>query len=300
MTPAAIETRDLTKFYGKTKGIEGVDLQVEAGEVFGFLGPNGSGKSTTIRVLLDLIRPTRGSARILGLDSRADSLEIRRRIRYLPAEMALPGQMTGQQAIDMFDEIRGVTTKKMVMAMADRLDLDLGRRVGAYSTGNRRKVGLVHAFADHPEVIVLDEPTSGLDPLIRQEFYGMVAEARAAGQTVFLSSHNLPEVERVADRVAIVRDGELVAIADIDELKGKALRRLEIRFAEPVAASELATVESVIEHETSDGDRVHIATVRGSVDALVKTLARFEVTSLITHEAGLEEIFLDYYRGGEE
>lgn len=292
----AIETRGLTKFYGKVLGIRDLDLEVPEGEVFGFLGPNGAGKSTTIRLLLDFLRPTRGGATVLGLDCRRESLEVRRRVRYLPAELSLWGALRGRELLEFLAALEEREVGGEVDELAERLELDLERVVGDYSTGNRRKLGLVHAFASEPELVILDEPSTGLDPLIRQEFYALVDEARAAGRTVFLSSHNLPEVERVADRVGIVRAGELVTVQTIEELEQRAVRRFEIRFAEPVGAAEIAVIESVTEHAVTDDGRAHLVSIRGEPDVLIKAIAEHTVTSLTSQDAGLEDVFLDYYR----
>jgi ABC-2 type transport system ATP-binding protein len=211
MNSAVIEIQGLTKFYGRNRGVADLAFSVEAGEVFGYLGPNGAGKTTTIRLLLDLIRPTRGTARLFGLDARRDGTAARRRIGYLPGELALDPRMTGRNALGLLGRLRGPVDWPEVQRLAERLGCDLSRRVGALSHGNRQKLGLIQAFMHRPELLVLDEPTLGLDPLVQHEFYLMVEEARAAGRTVFISSHVLPEVERLCDRVAIIRAGRLAA-----------------------------------------------------------------------------------------
>ena len=210
MTENVIETRGLTKHYGDFSALEDLDLDVQRGEIFGFLGPNGAGKSTTMRTLLDQIRPTRGSARILGLDIGEDSVEIRRHLGYLPGDLALYPKLTGHQTLDYFANLRGDVDRSYVAELAERLKADLSKKVGEYSTGNRQKIGLIQAFMHKPELLILDEPNAGLDPLIQQEFHRLMEEVRAEGRTVFLSSHTLSEVERVADRVGIIRSGHLV------------------------------------------------------------------------------------------
>jgi len=297
---SAIQTEGLSKRYGRRLSLADLDLDVEGGEIFGYLGPNGAGKTTTIRLLLDLIRPTAGRATVLGLDARRDSLEIRRRVGYLPGELALDGGLTGRQLLRYFGNLRGGVDPRQGETLAERLDLDLDRPIRALSKGNKQKLGLAQAFMHRPDLLILDEPTSGLDPLVQQEFHRLVLEAKAEGRTVFLSSHVLAEIERIADRVAILRDGRLVAIGAVGEIKAKARRRLEIQFGGPVPAAAFAGLPGVREAAV-EGDRGHFA-VEGSVDALIKTAARFEVVGVTSHEPDLEDAFLDYYRaeaGGE-
>ena len=231
VSTAAIETDGLTKFYGAARGIEELELRVERGEVFGFLGPNGAGKTTTIRLLLDLIRPTRGSAAIAGLDTRRQSLEVRRLTGYLPGELKLPARTSAIGFLSYLGRLRGGVDRRAIAELADRLDLHLERRIGDLSKGNKQKVGVVAAFMHDPELLILDEPTSGLDPLRQQDVLELVRERAAAGRTVFLSSHELDQVEHVAERVGIVRDGRLVAVEAIATLKRRALRRVEVRLA---------------------------------------------------------------------
>ena len=291
-----IETHGLTKYYGDVEALVDLDLTVERGEIVGFLGPNGAGKSTTIRLLLDLIRPTRGSARILGLDARTDSLEIRRRVGYLSGELAMYDAMTGEEMLGFFAALRDLDGIARGRHFAERLELDLGRRVEAYSSGNRQKLGLVAALMHDPELLVLDEPTNALDPLIQQEFYAILDDRRQAGTTVFLSSHVLPEVERVADRAAIIRKGRLVAVETVAEMKHLARRRISLQFATPVDVDVFAHLEGVVSAAAhSDGTHGLDLVVTGSVDAVVKTAARYEVTGLIAEDGDLEEAFLAYY-----
>ena len=191
--PSVITTEGLTKFYGKTLGISNVDIEVDAGEVFGFIGPNGAGKSTTIRLLLDFIRPSRGKCSVLGLDSRGDSIEIHRRVGYVPGDLSMYDKMTAREMLKYFASLRSMTGTGVADEVAERLRLDLNKTIRSYSTGNRQKIALVQAWMHEPELLILDEPTSGLDPLVQQEFYKLILEARAEGRTVFLSSHVLPE-----------------------------------------------------------------------------------------------------------
>ena len=291
----AIEVEHLTKYYGSTRGVERLSFTVEPGEVFGFLGPNGAGKTTTIRLLLDLLRPSRGTIRVLGLDPRRDVLEVHRRVGYLPGELALYERLTGETFLDMVDALRGERDGR-TRRLADRLDLDLTRRIGTLSHGNRQKFGLVLAFAYEPDLLVLDEPTQGLDPLVQQEFYALVQEARDRGAAVFLSSHVMPEVERTCDRVAIVRAGELAAIEDVGHLKTRSVRTVEIHLAGPADAAAFRDLPGVRSAQAR-GDVV-VLSVEGSIDPVVKAAARHEVIDLVTHEPSLEDVFLAFYGGG--
>jgi ABC-2 type transport system ATP-binding protein len=292
----AIETVGLTKFYGASRGIEDLDLRVEQGEVFGYLGPNGAGKTTTIRLLLDLIRPTRGRAAIAGLDTRADSVEVRRRTGYLPGELKVPPRETALGFLSYLARLRGGVERRAIDELADRLELELGRRIGDLSKGNKQKVGLVAAFVHDPELLILDEPTSGLDPLRQQDVLDLIRERAAAGRTVFLSSHELDQVEHVSERVGIVREGRLVAVEAIATLKQRALRRVEVRLAAPAPGVErLRGVPGVRSFEAGDG--VVRLDVEGSMDALVKELATLPVQTLTSAPPELDEIFRSYYGG---
>lgn len=294
---AAIRTVKLTKYYGSARGIVDVDLDVQAGEIFGFLGPNGAGKSTTIRLLLDLIRPTSGRAEVLGLDAHRDRLAIDRRVGYLPGELALYGDLTGTQLLTYFANLRGGVDTAYRDQLVERFELDPSRKIKSYSRGNKQKVGLVSVFMGRPELFILDEPTSGLDPFVQLQFEALAEEARAEGRTVFISSHMLPEVEHLCDRVGIIREGRLLAVELIATLKERAIRRLEIDFGGPVPSEAFRDV-SGIRDLTLDGSTLR-CTVMGSLDALVKTAARFEVCNVRSVETSLEEIFLAYYGAGE-
>jgi ABC-2 type transport system ATP-binding protein len=296
---AAIRLERLSKFYGKARGVVEVDLEVQTGEVFGFLGPNGAGKTTTIRALLDLIRPSSGKATVLGLDSVADSLEIRKRVGYLPGELALWEWMTARQVLDHLESLRGGVDRAYRDQLTERFEVEIDRKVSDLSTGNKQKIGLVQAFMHKPELIVLDEPTSGLDPLMQQVTYEVIDEAQRDGRTVFLSSHVLPEVERIAQRVGIIRKGRLIEVATVDSLKERAVRLVEIRFGWPQPTVEdLAGIVGVTESNVSGT----VATVRieGSMDPLVKAIAGYETLLIRTHDTPLEEIFLQLYRNGAD
>jgi ABC-2 type transport system ATP-binding protein len=290
---AAIGTRDLTKRYGDVVALDGVDLEVPAGVVLGYLGPNGAGKTTTIRTLAGLLRPTRGAAEVLGYDSVREADELQARIGYLPGDFVAYPDLTGEQYLRYLSSLRGGVDPGRVDLLAKRLELDLSRRIGTLSHGNRQKVGLVQAFMHDPELLLLDEPSAGLDPLMQREFLAMVREARDAGRTVFLSSHIMSEVQAVADLVAILRHGRLVVVEAIDALTVRSLRRIELTFAGPVPAAALRDIDGVREVR-AHGAVAHLV-VEGSTGPLVAGLAGHRVDDIVTHEADLEEIFLTYY-----
>jgi ABC-2 type transport system ATP-binding protein len=297
--PLALEVRGLTKSYGDVKALRGVDLEVRRGEIFGFLGPNGSGKTTTIRCLLDLIRPDGGLLRVLGLDPQAEPLAVRTRAGYLPGELHLDDNLTAEGALRLFNRLRrGRADWTFVRQLTTRLDLDLGTPIKNLSKGNKQKVGVVQALMHRPELLLLDEPTSGLDPLVQQEVLRLVADARAAGATVFFSSHVLSEVQETAERVAIVRQGAVVEVAETTVLINRALRRVHVRFRQPVEAAGLANVPGVRLLE-EDGRRGVVLQVEGEMDALIKALAAFPVSDFETERPSLEEIFRAYYAGAE-
>jgi ABC-2 type transport system ATP-binding protein len=293
---SVVDAELLTKYYGTNRGIEELSFRLEPGEVFGFLGPNGAGKSTTIRTMLDLIRPTGGRIRVFGLDPRADGPAVRARLGYVPGEFGLYERLTGREYLDTFASLRGGVDRQAVDELTDRLQLDPDRRIRELSHGNKQKIGLVQAFMHRPDLLVLDEPTSGLDPLVQQTFFRLIEEARGRGATVFLCSHVLPEVERVCDRVAIIRAGRLVEVSDVGALKAAAVRRIELHFDRPVPPSAFSSLASVVSVE-GHGD-VLLITVRGPLDEMIKEAARHTVVNVASHEPSLEEIFLDIYRDG--
>jgi ABC-2 type transport system ATP-binding protein len=296
----AIETSGLTKFYGKAPGIIDLDLEVEVGEVFGFIGPNGAGKSTSIRVLLNFLFPTRGSGTVLGLDIIKDSIEIRRRTGYLPGDLSMYDTMTAREFLTYFANLRKVDTKQEIVLLAERFELDLDRRIKDFSTGNRQKVGVVNAFMHEPELLILDEPTSGLDPLMQQEFQALINEVRAEGRTVFLSSHILPEVDRIADRVGIVRGNRLIAVDSVEGFKAKARSTVTIQFADGVKESAFAHLNGVHSTESRNRGSVLTVTVSGSLDAVIKEASKHDVVSMSTRDGELEEVFLSYYAGDSD
>ncbi|NLT56294.1 MAG: ABC transporter ATP-binding protein [Actinomycetales bacterium] len=292
---AVIEAEGLTKRYGRHPGLLDLDLTVLAGEVFGYLGPNGAGKTTTIRLFLDLVRPTRGRVRVLGAEPRRGVGE-RRRIGYLPGDQVLTGRDTGRDLLRFLGDARGGVPRDRIEELAGRLGVDLSRSVRSLSRGNRQKIGLVQAFMHQPDLLVLDEPTSGLDPLVQQEFLAMIGEVRASGRTVFMSSHVLAEVQQVADRVGIVRDGRLVAVDQVAELGGRMLRTVEIRFTEPVPVDGFTGLPGV--HDVLAEGPLLRCRVDGPLDPLVKAAARFTVVDLVATEPDLEQVFLSYYHEG--
>src|SRR5579862_4193021 len=289
-----IVTRGLSKDYGSGRGLFGLDLEVGRGEVFGFLGPNGAGKSTTMRLLLDLIKPTSGSARILGLDVGTESCEIRRRIGFLPGDLALYPKLTGRVVLDYLAQLRGGVDRRVRESLVERFDAELDRPIRQLSTGNRQKLGLIQAFMHEPELLILDEPIAGLDPLVQQSFHSLLREVAAQGRTVFLSSHTLSEVERVTQRLAILRRGRLVVVDSLENLRKVAVHRLEIEFAEPIDPGTFRALPSVRDVDVS-GKTVTI-NFEGSADAVVKAAAAHEVRAIRPREDDLEDIFLRYYR----
>jgi ABC-2 type transport system ATP-binding protein len=298
MADVAIATEGLGKRYGRNRGLAGLDLEVRRGEVYGFLGPNGAGKTTTIRLLLDLIRPTEGRATVLGVDPRRDGVGLRRRVGYLAGDFVVDGRQTGRELLTYLGNLRGGVPHARIEELAARLDLDLRRRLKTMSKGNRQKLGVIQAFMHAPELLILDEPTSGLDPFLQQEFAVMTREARDAGQTVFMSSHVLNEVQQVADRVGIIREGRLVTVERVETLREQAVRKVEIHFEAPVAAAEFAALPGVRDLRV-DGALLRCR-LAGRADALVKAAGRHTVIDLLSEEPDLEELFFDYYRTNEE
>ena len=297
---AVIETVGLTKYYGPAPGIIDLDLEVHQGEVFGFLGPNGAGKSTTIRTLLNFLFATSGKATVLGFDIVKDSVEIRRRTGYLPGDLAMYDAMTAREFLTYFANLRKVKASARMEELADRFDLDLDRKIKDYSTGNRQKVGVINAFMHDPELYILDEPTSGLDPLLQQEFQELVLEVQAAGATMFLSSHILPEVERVADRVGIVRKGRLIAVDTVEAFKAKAHRSVVLQFGDPVDPHVFSSIGNVTDVDVRNNGTVLALSVMGDMDAVIKAAGSHDAVSVSTRSGELEEVFLSYYAGTED
>jgi ABC-2 type transport system ATP-binding protein len=280
----------LTKDYGEGHGVFDLDLEVRRGETFGFIGANGAGKTTTIRLLMDLIRPTRGAATLLGLDARRDSLEIKQRVGYLPGELPQFPGVRAWQVVDLLAGLRGGVDHHRVTELADRLQLDLNRKYSDLSHGNKQKVGLVQVFMHRPELVILDEPTLGLDPLIQREFRGLLREAVADGATILLSSHVLSEVEAACDRIGLIRDGHLLRVGSLEELRTVRVHRVEAVVHGRADVGALAGLPGVTQAAV-DGEQVSCE-VHGSVGPLVDWLSSVDVVELDSRELSLEEVFL--------
>jgi len=294
---AIVETHGLTKRYGRSRGIQDVTFGVEEGEVFGFLGPNGAGKTTTIRTLMGLLRPTAGRANIGGLDCWRQSVAVKKLVGYLPGELALDPNLTGGQVLEYFAHLRGGVDQGYLRALIARLELDPSRRFREYSRGNKQKVGLAQAFMHRPRLLMLDEPTSGLDPLNQQEFYKMVAEVKADGRSIFLSSHILPEVEHTCDRVGIIREGALVQVSAVAALRDLRRHEVEITFAAPPLLDPFVTLPGVADVRAGDDGRTVHLSVQGDMRDVLRIAAEQGATNLVSHEPSLEDIFLRYYEG---
>ena len=295
---AAIKTEGLTKHYGDVKALVDLDLQIEMGEVFGFLGPNGAGKTTMIRTILDLIRPTAGKAEILGLDTHAEAVELRKHIGYVPGDLAMYPTLTGRDTLKYFANLRGGVDWSYVENLAARLNSDLDVKVGDYSSGNRQKVGLIQAFMNKPQVLFMGEPSTGLDPLVQREFQKMLREVAAEGRCVFLSSHTLSEVQRVADRVGIIRHGLLVDVQSVGELRKKAIRRVELFFDSKIDPGVFEAVAGV--REVRANEHSVAMSFDGQMDQLLNVATdRYHLIDINSEEADLEEIFLTYYEDEE-
>lgn len=291
----AVKAEHLTKSYGRVRGIVDVSLTIAEGEVMGLVGVNGAGKTTFLRTVLDLLRPTSGAVSVFGHDSRRDSVDVRRLCTYLPGEFVVPGRLTGHQALRRYTFARSDVDSAVVADLADRLGVDLSRRVGDLSKGNRQKVALVLAFAPPARLLILDEPTSGLDPVLQRVFASLVAEAVERGATVLLSSHVMSEVEEIADRVALLRDGALATVGDVASLLAGSRRRGHVRPTDPADGSRLgaalAQLPNVSDVTVTDGAVAF--SCMGGVDPLVKVLAGFSVASLDLAHADLEDAFFN-------
>jgi ABC-2 type transport system ATP-binding protein len=291
----AILTQGLTKVYGRRLGIQGLDLEIQPGEIFGFIGPNGAGKTTTIRLLLDLLHPTSGRAQVLGMDSHRQSVEVRRSIGYLPGEFGLDVRASGRQLVRNFARLRGMADLGSADTLAERLGVDLDLPTGRLSRGNRQKVGLIQALFHQPALAILDEPTTGLDPLVQDTVLQLLREARAEGRTIFLSSHILSEVERLCDRVAIVRNGRLAALETTESLLEKRRKRVTLVFAGPVDAAGFAALPGASDIQVL-GNTLSLRLADG-IDAVIKLAARHTLLDLSVEHPSLDEVFLGYYDG---
>ncbi len=299
--PHAIDIENLSRWYGRHRGVDGITLQVPAGEVFGFLGPNGAGKTTTIRVLLGFIRASGGRAEVFGMDCATSSIAIRRRTGYLPGEYSLYNNLTGREVLRYLGNLRGRFDHREATRLARHLDCDLSRPVRDLSHGNRQKVAIVGAFMHHPDLLILDEPTSGLDPVVQKAFHGLVESVRDHGATVFLSSHVLSEVERLCQRVAVIREGRIVSVESVADIRARQVRRVAATLDSDAAialAEALRRLASVSEI-TRDACRVEF-TARGSMGPVLALLVQHGATDLTSHEPRLEEYFFGSYREGAD
>jgi len=301
MTEQAIQLEGVHKYYGKVHALRGLDLEVHKGEIFGFLGPNGAGKTTTIRCMLDLIRPSQGMIRVLGIDPQSSPQEVKRKVGYLPGDLQLEGDFTAR---DFFRHIRKLRDNlrpwEELLELSESMDLDLDKKIKTLSQGNKQKVGLVQSFISKSPLLMLDEPTLGLDPLMKQEVLNLIREESEQGTTVFFSSHILSEVQKIANRVGIIRKGILVEIAQTDDLISRSLTRATIQFTESVPKSAFKGLENVDILRVNDDQRAYTLEVRGEMDGFIKKLAAFSVMDLEIHRPSLEEVFLNYYRDENE
>jgi len=297
MTEPAIRTEGLTKFYGRTVGVQDLDLEVERGELYGFLGPNGAGKTTTIRLVMGMLKPSAGRATVMGLDAWQQSVEVKKLVGYLPGEPALYPRMTGEDLIDFVASFAR-DVREFASELSGRLELDVGRKVEEYSRGMKQKLAIILALMKRPPLVLMDEPTNGLDPLTQVELYELLNELREEGTTLLFSSHNLPEVERLADRVGIIRHGHLVGVERIDELRNMHLRNVEAIYSgEPPPG--LDSFPGVTGFERA-GNRVQLK-FRGDLDELLALLTRARLLDLSIGHASLEDVFMEFYspEGGE-
>jgi len=284
-----IETNNLTKYYGKIKGVEDLTFSVKKGEIFGFLGPNGAGKTTTIRTLLGYLYPTRGSATIFGKNIEDNIVEIKREVAYIPGDLNIYGHLTGKEFLDYFAALRN-----REMTLLDELlvifDVPLERKLKGYSKGMKQKIGIIQAFMDDPEMVIMDEPTSGLDPLLQQKFYNFLIKQKKRGRTMFLSSHILSEVDRVCDRVGIIKEGNLIALEDVDTLKYKRGKIIRLKIKEKpetfIGPKDLKIKDGWIEFVASD-----------DIDLWIKKFSKYTILDIVINDFSLEDIFIHYYEG---
>ena len=286
---AIIEVQGLTKYYEDVRGIENLTFEVEEGEIFGYLGPNGAGKTTTIRTLLGFLKPTGGEARILGKDIREQSVEIKREVGYVPGDLSLYGNQTGQEFLDYFSSMKG-SDPDMLAALLERFPLPLDRKIQGYSRGMKQMLAIIQAFMNDPKLVVMDEPTASLDPLMQQTVYDFLEQQKSRGRTVFFSSHILSEVDRICDRVGIIREGRMIALEDIDSLKAKRGKKVRVKI-EGNPARFRGPEDTTIE----DGWIKFV--VEGDINPWIKELSQHNVLNLEIESFSLEDIFMHYYEG---
>jgi len=289
-----IATKNLSKYYGKIKGIDDLTLQINEGEIFGFLGPNGAGKTTTIRLLMGLLKPTNGSAKIFGLDTQKDTVQIKQEISLVPGDVHLYDKMKGSELIEYIDKLNPTKEAILKDRLIARLNFDPDRKIKTYSKGNKQKLAVIIALMHQPKLLVLDEPTVGLDPLMQQEIYKILREFKENGGTIFLSSHFLPEVDKVCDRVGIVKNGNLVSIESIEGLRSKTVRHLDVLFEGEVNLQEFQVLSQVVSVKKIN-QHIRI-TIQGEVDALIKHIAKYKIKDLTFNQASLEDFFMDFYK----
>lgn len=296
---SVVSINRLTKFYGNHMGVFDLNLEVYDGEIFGFLGPNGAGKTTTIRLMLDLIKPNSGNVQIFGLDSRKDSIKIKRDIGYLPGELKLYNNMGGKDFLIYMANLHGGVDWDFVNDMVERLKTDLTRPIGNLSHGNKQKLRLIQAFMHDPSLLILDEPTNGLDPIIQEEFHKILKEIKKEDKTVFLSSHIMGEVEQICDKVGIIRKGQLATLETIESLKKKRFQSIEVHFASIVQKNMFENLPGIFDLEVKGKVLKCKLSSQDNLDSFIKTIAKSEVTKIIAPEPNLEEIFLSYFKGDD-
>ncbi len=301
MKDTVINLENVHKYYGKLHALRGLNLSVEQGEVFGFLGPNGAGKTTTIRCMLDFIRPNRGNIQVLGFDPQKTPQDVKAQVGYLPGDLMLEGDFTARKFLKHLRRMRNNHRNwDDLLELADRLDLAIDQKIETLSQGNRQKVGLLQSFISKVPLMMLDEPTLGLDPLMQQEVLNIIREEADQGTTIFFSSHILSEVQKIADRVGIIRKGVLVEIAQTDDLINRALNQATIHFMEKVPENSFEHLENIKVLRMNDDQHTYTLEVAGEMDALIKTLAKYPVRDLAIHRPSLEEVFMKYYKDEEQ
>ena len=291
-----IRTEKLTKNFGRKPALQNLTLEVEPGEVFGVLGPKGAGKSTLLNILMNFIRPTSGNALVLGLDCQKQSLQIRRQVGYLPEIMSLPASLTGEQILDRFASLTGLIDEDFVADLANRFRVDLTRRALDFTAVEKRALGIIQAFMQRPELVLLDAPAVGLDLERQTQLYRLIAETRASGATVLIGSQSLTEMERISDRVAVLYQGNLVAVERGVTLRARALRKIEMRFAEPIHSDAFASLPNVNDLVLEDNKLR--CTLQGEPDALFKIASQFRLLDVISQQPSLDEVFTRYYGVG--